>query len=276
VRNPPAPGEPILYAPDRAGRPNAFERANAEICPFCPGNESLTPPEIARTGDPWRVRVFPNKYPAVEGHEVIVESSHHDATFESIDNAAEVVSMYISRYRAHASAAYVSLFTNAGERAGASIDHIHSQLMPVPFIPPRIERHLTAFASGPCPLCRNVGTTIEENDSFARVVPEAAQQTYQQWIVPKRHEPDFTSLRDAEVVSLAAMLRIDADRNISVDRLELDLSDDRGMRVALRAPAEAARATRGGNPRKNPRRGHPWPRSGAGPAHHQHLSARDG
>ena len=194
VRKHPVTGEPILYAPERAGRPNAFERTNEEICPFCPGNESLTPPEIARTGDPWRVRVFPNKYPAVDGHEVIVDSIGHDATFESIDNAAEVVSMYISRYRAHAGAAYVSLFTNTGERAGASIDHIHSQLMPLPFIPPRIERHLAAFASGPCPLCRNVGTLIEENDSFARVVPDAAQQAYEQWIVPKRHQPDFTSL----------------------------------------------------------------------------------
>ena len=207
VRKHPVTGEPILYAPERAGRPNAFQRVNEEICPFCPGNESLTPPEIARTGDSWRVRAFPNKYPAVEGHEVIVESNRHDAAFQSIDNAAEVVSMYISRYRAHAGAAYVSLFTNAGERAGASIDHIHSQLMPVPFIPPRIERHLAAFASGPCPLCGNVGTVIEENDSFARVVPGAAQQAYQQWIVPKRHEPDFTSLRDAQIVSLAVILQ---------------------------------------------------------------------
>jgi UDPglucose--hexose-1-phosphate uridylyltransferase len=207
VRKHPISGEPILYAPNRAGRPNVFERSDEQICPFCPGNESLTPPEIARIGDPWRVRVFPNKYPAVEGHEVIVESNRHDATFESIENAADVMSMYISRYRAHAGAASVSLFTNSGERAGASIDHIHSQLMPVPFIPPRIEQQLAAFASGPCPLCRSVGTVIEENDSFRLVVPDAAQQAYQQWIVPKRHEADFTSLHDAEVVSLAAVLQ---------------------------------------------------------------------
>ena len=110
VRKHPVSGEPILYAPERAGRPNAFERTSEEVCPFCPGNESLTPPEIARTGDPWRVRVFPNKYPAVAGHEVIVESNRHDATFHSIDNAAEVMSMYISSYRPTARAASVPLF----------------------------------------------------------------------------------------------------------------------------------------------------------------------
>ena len=81
-------------------------------------------------------------------------------------------------------------------------------------VPPRIERHLALFASGPCPLCRSGGQArapvlhlIEDNDSFTRIVPEGAQQAYQQWIVPKHHEADFTSLRDAEVASLAAMLQ---------------------------------------------------------------------
>ena len=207
VRKHPVSGEPILYAPGRAGRPNAFGRDDEDVCPFCPGNESLTPPEIARTGDPWRVRAFPNKYPATAEHEVIVDSNRHDASFESLDNAAEVVAMYIARYRAHADATYVSLFKNDGERAGASIDHVHSQLMPVPFLPPRIERHLAAFAAGPCPLCRGAGTVIDENESFTRIVPNAAQHAYEQWIVPKRHEADFTTLRDSEVAALAAMLQ---------------------------------------------------------------------
>lgn len=207
VRKHPVSGEAILYAPGRAGRPNAFGRDGDDLCPFCPGNESLTPAEIARTGEPWRVRTFPNKYPAGPGHEVIVESNRHDASFESLDDAAEVVAMYISRYRAHTGATYVSLFKNDGERAGASIDHIHSQLMPVPFLPPRIERHLAAFAAGPCPLCRGAGTGIDENESFTRIVPDAAQHAYEQWIVPKKHDADFTALRDAEVAALAAILQ---------------------------------------------------------------------
>ena len=207
VRKHPISGEPILYAPGRAGRPNAFGREDGDACPFCPGNESLTPPEIAHTGDPWRVRVFPNKYPATPGHEVIVDSNRHGATFESIDNASELVAMYIARYRAHADAAYVSLFRNDGERAGASIEHIHSQLMPVAFLPPRIERHLAAFAAGTCPLCRGAGTVIDENESFTRIVPNAAQHAYEQWVVPKKHQADFTTLRDGEITALGAILQ---------------------------------------------------------------------
>ena len=207
VRKHPVSGEPILYAPGRAGRPNAFGRDDEDVCPFCPGNESLTPPEIAHAGDPWRVRVFPNKYPAANGHEVIVDSNRHDASFESLENAAEVAAMYISRYRSHPDASHVSLFKNEGERAGASIDHLHSQLIPLPFLPPRIERHLAAFMSGPCPLCSSAGIVLAENPAFIRIAPNAAQHAYEQWIILRRHEADFTTLRDAEVDAMAEMLQ---------------------------------------------------------------------
>jgi len=216
IRKHPISGEPILFAPARAGRPNAFGRDTDESCPFCLGNESQTPPEIAHAGDPWRVRVFPNKYPAVDGHEVIVESNRHDASFETLDNAVEVVEMYIARYRAHAGAAYVSLIKNAGERAGASIDHIHSQLLPLTFIPPRIERQIAAFATS-CPLCPGLQNVIDENEFFVRAVPEPSQHAYEQWITPKRHLPDFTALRREEINAMAAILQtsIRAARSIA-------------------------------------------------------------
>ncbi len=207
LRRHPISGEPILYAPGRARRPNAFGREETSVCPFCPGNESQTPPELARIGDPWRVRVFPNKYPAIEGHEVIVDSSRHDAAFDTIGNAAEVAGMYIARYRAHSGASFIAVFQNFGERAGASIDHIHSQVMPLPFIPPRIERQLAGFGARDCPLCGNVGTVLDENAAFLRLSPGGSQQPFEQWIVPKRHEADFTTLSGKEVALLAAILQ---------------------------------------------------------------------
>src|SRR6266498_3998453 len=68
IRKTPITGDPVIFAPEREQRPDVSEGAP---CPFCPGAESQTPPEIARDGDPWRVRVFPNKFPATEQHEVI-------------------------------------------------------------------------------------------------------------------------------------------------------------------------------------------------------------
>jgi UDPglucose--hexose-1-phosphate uridylyltransferase len=107
-------------------------------CPFCPGNEEETPPEISRSpGDPeWCVRVMPNLFaalgsapsearaaangggatngagPNVDGelfaeipgagsHEVIVESPRHDARLDELEETevARVVEMWRSRYR---------------------------------------------------------------------------------------------------------------------------------------------------------------------------------
>jgi len=205
----PITGDPILYAPERAGRPHAFGRDDAQVpCPFCPSNESLTPPTIFSVGDPWRIRVFPNKYPAVDGHEVIVESPRHGATFADVD-AAEVVRVYIERYRTHAArATYVTLFKNEGERAGASIDHLHSQLMPLPFFPPRVERERAAFnRAASCPLCGKpeAKLIVHENDAFVSFAPAGSAHAYEQWIVPKRHQADIGSV--TEFRDLGAILQ---------------------------------------------------------------------
>ena len=67
-----------LVAKDRAGRPQeltdrAQSRAGAGDCPFCQGHEDDTTREVAAYRAPgsapnrpgWRVRVVPNKYPAL-------------------------------------------------------------------------------------------------------------------------------------------------------------------------------------------------------------------
>jgi UDPglucose--hexose-1-phosphate uridylyltransferase len=206
IRYNPLTGDPILFAPARAGRPSAFGQLELPRCPFCPGHEEDTPPEIARTGDPWCVRVFPNKYPSVEGAEVIVESAQHGDTFGELGHGEEVVRMYVERYQAHAGAAYTALFKNEGPLGGASIPHVHSQVMPLPFTPPRIERELRAFGRD-CPLCAPAGHVIREGDAFQWLAPEGSSFAYQQWIVPKRHVSEMGELRDREVGELASLLR---------------------------------------------------------------------
>lgn len=206
IRRHPITGEPILFAPERAGRP---QDDGASRCPFCPGHESDTPPEILRRGDPWRVRVFPNKYPAAKGHEVIVESAEHDASFEDLRDPAEVIGVYAERYRAHReSAPCVALFKNHGPGAGASLRHQHSQLIPLPFVPPVIERHLLAFRdASSCPLCTGAQSAlISENDTFRRVAPQGSWHTWEQWLVPRRHHSDFDPTAD-EKRDLASLLQ---------------------------------------------------------------------
>lgn len=216
VRYNPITGDPVLFAPERSARPNAFAHDAVEVCPFCPGNESLTPAESARVDrdGTWIARAFPNKFPASGHHEVIVESADHNAAYETID-AAAVMRLYIERYRDmrdRNGVAYASLFKNHGAMAGASLDHPHSQLLGTPDLPLRIARESAAFAAATaCPIC-NVRreNTIRESERFAWFAPEASTMTYEQWIVPRRHISEPDAMTDEEMLELAALLQSSA------------------------------------------------------------------
>jgi UDPglucose--hexose-1-phosphate uridylyltransferase len=206
-------GETVLFAPGRAGRPHAFTDDSSEVgrCPFCPGHESDTPAEIGRIRGAgatasWLARVFPNKYPPIEGAEVIVEAPEHDARFEDIDHADTVVRLYIDRYRRHADSACTVMFKNQGVAAGSSIEHVHSQLVPLPFVPVRIAREIAAFENG-CPLCARLENVIRETESFYWIAPSSSWMPYQQWIVPKRHVSEMSAFDDRELAELAELLR---------------------------------------------------------------------
>lgn len=198
----PITNDPVILAPDREQRPNVFEGAP---CPFCPGAEEQTPPEIARDGEPWRIRVFPNRYPPAEHAEVIVESAAHDDSFDELppDHAARVVALIFERYRA-IEASYVSIFKNHGRLAGASIPHLHSQIVRTPFIPLRPAREAEAFAAN-CQLCEAEHPLIAETENYRWIAPRGSRLAYQQWIVPKSHEHDLSEPRE-----LASLLQSSA------------------------------------------------------------------
>jgi UDPglucose--hexose-1-phosphate uridylyltransferase len=206
MRRHPITGAPVLFVPERAARPGAFGQEAASRCPFCPGHESDTPPTLVASGDPWRVRAFPNKYPATEGAEVIVESPRHGERFDDIAHAEDVVAMYVDRYRAHRDATYTAIFKNEGVRAGASIPHVHSQVMPVQFTPPRIASEGAAFGGG-CPLCAMEEHLIRETESFRWLSPAGSWMAYQNWIVPKRHVAELSQLHERESAELASLLK---------------------------------------------------------------------
>ena len=139
-------------------------------CPFCEGNETMSPPEVMsyRTPDTlpntpgWAVRVVPNKYPAlqIEGgldrtgigvydmmngvgaHEVIIESPRHEDGFHNYtsEQIARILHAYVDRYRdlrRDRRFRYILIFKNNGQAAGASLDHPRSQLIATPIVPKR-------------------------------------------------------------------------------------------------------------------------------------------
>ena len=180
LRKDPVTGRWVIISTARGKRPTDFpadakEHPGTERCPFCPGNETLTPPEIhairpkggAANGPGWQVRVVPNKYPALGidfplnkkgvgiydqmsgfgAHEVIIEGPEHDKTLEdlSVEEIRRVLSVaqdriqdlhHDTRFR------YVLLFKNEGVQAGASLSHPHSQLIATPITPKRVKEKL--------------------------------------------------------------------------------------------------------------------------------------
>lgn len=197
IERTPITGEPVILAPEREERPNVYDGAP---CPFCPGAENQTPPEIDRDGDPWRIRVFPNRYPPTEHAEVVVESGDHYAEFDSLaaDHAQRAVEITIARYRALAAkTAYVCIFKNHGRLAGASIPHLHSQAVGTPFVPLRPAREGDAFArTTRCALCDAEHPVIAETEHYRWIAPHGARFAYQQWIVPNAHEHDLNEPRE--------------------------------------------------------------------------------
>ncbi|HEY0594069.1 MAG TPA: DUF4931 domain-containing protein [Thermoanaerobaculia bacterium] len=231
LRHDPLTGEPILFAPERRERPNAFEGGVPQddngMCPFCPGNEHETPPEVARTGTAarWDVRVVPNRYPAVGQHglrgihEVVIEAPRHEATFASMSSAqrVRVLRAYRERFAAHRrdrSIRHLVIFRNDGARSGQSLGHPHAQIIGLPFIPDRIRREASLMRSRrrknlPCLVCQELGDaerTIDANEAFAALAPKASRSPYALRIVPMRHAPDFGQTDDRELELLDAIL----------------------------------------------------------------------
>jgi UDPglucose--hexose-1-phosphate uridylyltransferase len=146
-------GRDVIVAEGRAARPTTFTASDDEgrssgECPFCPGEEQKTPPEVARAGggEPdapgWQVRAFPNLYPIVEAHEVVVLSPDH-RSFADLDDheALTVFEILRNRVHAHLEAGHVYgvAIINHLKAAGASIAHPHAQVFALDVVPRAVD-----------------------------------------------------------------------------------------------------------------------------------------
>lgn len=194
----------VIIATERAKRPEDLV-VHHEVkpvasfvpsCPFCPGNESLTPPEVLRVpsnaNGVWQVRVVPNRFSALNRdieptrtihrsrrtingfgvHDVVIETPDH-AQFMALmsdTHVADVLRIYKTRYNELSHdhrIAHVTIFKNHGRDAGTSLEHPHSQLIATPVISHQIrERFQQALSHydeyGECMFCQMVGEELQE------------------------------------------------------------------------------------------------------------------
>lgn len=194
----------VIIATERAKRPEEMATHRpaqslpsfVETCPFCPGNESKTPPEVTRfpadVSEPWAVRVFPNKFAAVSSeveprrnlqhlwrrvngfgfHEVIVDSPDHAACMALLPDAqvAKILGVFKERFNALSCdhrINHVTIFKNHGADAGASLQHPHSQIIATPVIPSQVRHRLHEALRhfdevGECMFCHMVEGEVAE------------------------------------------------------------------------------------------------------------------
>ena len=255
-RQDPVTGRWVIIASGRASRPwhidMARDRPRAESCLFCAGNEVMTPPEVwaerganGQANAPgWRLRVVPNKYPALENsgewsgkkdglyqamnglgvHELIIESPDHVTNMAALnlERFVHILRAYRSRLRALRNDRrwrYFLVYKNHGERAGATFEHIHSQLVALPFVPREahdeidgVRRHFEA--SGRCIYCDIIrsdgeptGRLVLSSERFVALCPFAPRFGYETWILPRNHAGRFEQISDEDIAALAECSR---------------------------------------------------------------------
>jgi UDPglucose--hexose-1-phosphate uridylyltransferase len=244
----------VVIATERAKRPDQFVRKQERKalpkydpkCPFCPGNEAMTPPAtyVVPDTNSWRVRVTPNKFAAlsyegerkriVQGirrtvtgvgiHEVLVETPVHNKTTALLsDQEVElIVQTYLNRFKFASSdprIEQVTIFKNHGDQAGTSLEHPHSQMIAIPVITSQLRdrlshalEHFDGF--GECIFCRVLSQELEEGvrlvletEHFVALVQFATLTPFSMLIMPRRHMACFVEMRDAEAADLARILR---------------------------------------------------------------------
>jgi len=273
----------VIIAENRGERPGAFaaglpeplsrqdsftERSSentpnaADICPFCPGNERETPPATfelrADPGRPdapgWRVRIVPNKYPALIDkdaglavpsrgsvdlsaesslfisapaagvHEVLIDTPRHITVLGELTNAELADSLAATRLRLQAirrqtDLVHALVFRNVGRAAGATREHLHSQLMATHDVASLVRAELEGakrfFADcRRCVFCRMIdeeGTlnkrVVSESRAFIALCPYASRFPYEICILPKEHASHFEQTAVEDLADLANLTR---------------------------------------------------------------------
>jgi UDPglucose--hexose-1-phosphate uridylyltransferase len=257
LRKDPIVGRWVIVAKSRAKRPHDFDstphRHAERFCPFCEGNEDKTPGEIIAYRNPgtqrnrsgWRVRVVPNKFPALEiegelnkrgegiydmmrgvgAHEVIIESPQHVMSSSELseEQLREVLWVYRDRLvdlKRDPRLVYGMIFKNVGAAAGASLEHSHSQLIVTPIVPINVWEEMTGSLEfynyrGRCVYCDMIQQEsatekriVLDTPGFVAFCPFASRFPFETWVLPKSHSSHYENIQKNGVDDLAGVIRL--------------------------------------------------------------------
>lgn len=283
LRKDPIVGRWVIIAPDRAKRPedftHQFQETMGRYDPFAEGHEEATPPEILAyrahgsepNGPGWRVRVVPNKFPAlqIEGdlqkrgdgiydmmngigaHEVIIECPHAETNLSrlSVENIREVFWAYRDRLvdlKRDRRLVHGLIFKNKGAAAGASLAHSHSQLIVTSVVPISIWEEMAGSLEfynyrGRCIFddmihqeLRSARRVVMETDHYIVICPFASRVPFETWVLPKLHSSHYENITKTSLDELGRVMKT------VLLKLELALDDPPYNYMIHTAPFDVA------------------------------------
>ena len=212
-------------SPDIAPEETGIDRDALAACPFCPGNEDHTTPEISRfpvdKSQPWQIRTFTNLFPRIptectneknESYVVVETPNHFREDAQTADHLVYTASLprphmrnilrttvdLCRRSLDNPSVKAVVIRKNQGKESGASQPHPHTQVI-------GSHRQFT-------PISHEI-ETLEGNPNLWREILDLARS--EGFIVEERDNcflyfsPFGTFPRSYDVVDLATECRID-------------------------------------------------------------------
>ena len=276
----------VTIAKNRLDRPIEFiplEQVRQQlICPFCRGNEDQTPAGIAaylndgrpldESHDPasWMVRVIPNKFPSYadvqniqnvndtyrssseNGQQLLIIPTYRHLTSISELNEEELhVSLMacqqqIGAMKSDAGIRHAMLFMNCRSSAGASLGHIHYQLIGSPvvsgYLEGRVQRNLQSVQQHGSTLMKRIldweisqkVRIVKLTENFCIFCPYASRFPFQIWIVPLDPRGGFVACAPAKRNELSQLCRS------MVEQLEVLLDQPAYNLLLHNAPFHAA------------------------------------
>lgn len=209
-------------------------------CPFCPGNEGMTPKEtfsLSREGGGWSVRVVPNKYPffhiegdfdrrpegmydvmgAIGAHEIVVESPEHQQSLAIMEphQIKKILLSFRERLVDLGKDRRFQQFLIIKNYPGVFNRHPHSHIMAMPIVPRRIDEEIWGTLDyyqrkERCIFCDIIKEEISvkkrvvlETVHFLVFSPFASRFPFESWIIPKIHSSDFHRINEEETEDLS-------------------------------------------------------------------------
>lgn len=214
-------------------------------------------PESAPNQPGWQARVIPNKYPAVDqgsrgdellqvscecdmpdfyqmrsaggAHDVIVESPERIVEFAelSLEQIRTVFRLYRTRWqqlKEDPNLEYAILFKNERPPAGASLEHVHSQLLGLPVIPEQVQREVQAarlYQEKTGRSCfedlvqqekQQEVRLVSASEQFAVFCPFASRFAYETWFVPSSGSSHFSEITESEIDELTQLVKMHLNR----------------------------------------------------------------